>query len=517
MRALLISTDLVMKSDGTYTPTEINTATGNHLKIVNLDVDSPTYFTDNFAEYINHIEFDLFLQSNNITKIKIIDKVYGFSQIFEGFCKYYTNYEYELIKTRPDSITVPFVEDDDDTIIIRVAYDTTALVDDLYARDMFEFHNLIKDETFASPVTFNTGDETNIDSITFEPSIDGVVPNYVVKKRTPGVNYRLYPNVYRLDNQSQLDTLKESLTSDEFIQKFEYNGDNLVNNRVSFIRSVDILYGSDLNVFNLLTTKNVNSVSTQNNTFIYETETDENGKLNILFASKYYPKIIHKLAESFHFDATDKIVVSDNSVMLTTNLSVGDTVKIAQFNVENKKNITVNVENLDVFTFTSASVNAIGEKSGDNVFINLTAVDENNNIYEWYDGLTNYYLIQNPVEDVIQYTNSPSGKIQIGDKIYVYDSVLNQMKPLTITNITFEVKDITTYSITLEENKREFLIELSENLFLLQHNSSTCDQNCSNTGCGGDIYGTICSGCQKGNNCPECGGFVSAICFAVFD
>ena len=515
MRALLISTDLVMKSDGTYTPTEINTATGNHLKIVNTDVDSPTYFTDNFAEYINHIEFDLFLQSNNITKIKTIDKSNGFSQIFEGFCKYYTNYEYELIRTRPDSIVVPFVEDADDTIIIRVAYDSLAVVDDLYARDMFEFHNLIKDETFASPVTFNTDDETNIDSITFEPSIDGVVPNYVVKKRTPGVNSKLYPNVYRLDNQSQLDTLKESLTNDEFIQKFEYNEDNLVNNKVSFIRSVDILYGSDLSIFNLLTTKTINRISTQNNTFIYETETDENGKLNILFASKYYPKIIHKLAEGFHFDATDKIVASDNSVMLATNLSVGDTVKIAQFNVENKKNITVNVENLDVFTFTSASINNINERSGDNVFINLTAVDENNNIYEWYDGLTNYYLIQNPGEDVIQYTNSPSGEIQIGDKMYVYDSVLNQMKYLTITNITFELKNINTYSITLEEGKREFLIELSENLFILQHNFQ-CDYNCSNTGCAGDFWNE-CGGCEKGNSCPDCGGFAAAICAPVYN
>lgn len=503
---------MIMKSDGTYTPTEINTATGNHLKIVNTDVDSPTYFTDNFFDYINHIEFDAFLQSNNITKIKTIDKSDGFSQIFEGFCKYYTNYEYELIRTKSDSIIVPFVEDADDTIVIRVAYDSLAIVDDLYARDMFEFHNLIKDETFASPVTFNTGDETNIDSIVFEPSIDGIVPNYVVKKRTPGPDSNFYPNVYRLDNQSQLDTLKESLTNDEFIQKFEYNGDNLVNNRVSFIRSVDILYGPDLSIFNLLTTKTVNNVSTQNDTFVYETETDENGKLNILFASKYYPKIVPKLVGSYHFDATDKIVLPDNSIILATNLSVGDTVRIAQFDVENKKDIAVNVDNLDVFTFTSASITNINENSGSNVFINLTAVDEANTSYEWYDGITNYYLVQNPGEDVIQYTSSPSGEIQIGDKIYVYDSVLNQMKPLTITNITFEVKNISTYYITLEENKREFLMELSENLFLLQHNRGRCDYECSSFGCGGQGYSVNCIACQKGNSCPDCGGFLAALC-----
>lgn len=511
MRSLLISTDLVMKLDGTYTPTEINTNTGNHLKIKNADVESPTYFTDNFAEYINHIEFDAFLQSNNIIKIKTIDKVDGFSQIFEGFCKYYPNYQYELIQTNLNSVVIPNVEDADDTIIIRIAYDSFAVVDDLYARDMFEFHNLIKNQTFASPVTFNTGDDDNLDSIsTIELPINGIVPNYVVKKRTPGYNDILYPNVYRLDTQSQLDTLKESLKNDEFIQKFEYNEDNLINNRVSFIRSVDILYGSDLSVFNLLTTKTVNPVSTQNNAFVYETEVDENGKLNILFASKYYPKIIHKIASSFHYDATDKIMLVDNSLMLATNLSVGSEVKVAQFNEENEKHKTVNVDNLDVFTFSSASITAINEKSGDNVFINLTAVDQNNNTYQWYDGITNYYLIQNPGEDVIQYTNSPSGEIQIGDKIYVYDKISNLMKYLTITNITFEIKNLNTYTITLEEGKREFLMELSENLLLLQVNGGTCFSYCADFA--GACNSSGCEDCQKGDGCPDCGGFVPGVC-----
>ena len=149
------------------------------------------------------------------------------------------------------------------------------------------------------------------------------------------------------------------------------------------------------------------------------------------------------------------------------------------FYEENEKHKTVNVDNLDVFTFSSASITAINEKSGDNVFINLTAVDQNNNTYQWYDGITNYYLIQNPGEDVIQYTNSPSGEIQIGDKIYVYDKISNLMKYLTITNITFEIKNLNTYTITLEEGKREFLMELSENLLLLQVNGGTCFSYCA--------------------------------------
>ena len=131
MRSLLISTDLIMKQDGTWTPTEINTNTGHEIPIKNKDLDSPNSFIDNFGDYVNHVELNTFLQTNNITTIKVIDIKSGFHRVFESFCKYYTEYTYELHEVGQDSVTVPEVTDGDDVLIIRIAYDSYAIIDDL--------------------------------------------------------------------------------------------------------------------------------------------------------------------------------------------------------------------------------------------------------------------------------------------------------------------------------------------------------------------------------------------------
>lgn len=506
MRSVLISTDLVMKQDGTWTPTEINTNTSHEMAYKNKDTGSATQFLDNFGDYVNHVEFNEFLQTNNITTIKTIDVNSGFHRVIESFCQYYPGYTYELHAVSADSITIPEVTDGDDVLIIRIAYDSYALVDDLYARDNYEFHNLIKNETFASSVTFNTGDEDNIDTITtFEPSIDGTTPNYVVKKRTPGGTAGQYPVLYRLSSQEQLDNLKASITSDEFIQKYEFNQSSLINNRTNFIRSVDILYGPTLEVFNILTYKAQNAVSTQNNALIYDVEIDENGKLNDLFAAKYYPKVLPNYSLSYHFDENDLILMADGSDLVASNLELNQQVKSIYFNEEIMKFETSSVSNLTTFTVESANVTAIDDKTG-GIFINITGANEFGTEYSWYDGLNNHYLIQKANDTTAQYINTIAGDIEVGDNVFIYNKTTNNIDTLIIQSITFDIKNIRTYKMALENNRREFFVKLSNEgdsneLYLIQHNTG-CDGGCSawyncNNG--------ECQLCHKSNfSCPAC-------------
>jgi hypothetical protein len=512
MRSLLISTDLVMKQDGTWTPTEINTNTGHEMPIKNKDLESPQNFIDNFGDYVNHVELNEFLQTNNITTIKVIDVKSGFHRVFESFCKYYPTYIYELHEVGTDSITVPDVIDGDDVLIIRIAYDSYALVDDLYARDNFEFHNLIKNETFSSPVTFNTGEEDNLDSINvFEPSIDGVAPNYVVKRRTPGGTEGQYPVLYRLSSQEELDNLKLSITSDEFIQKYEFNPTTLINNRTNFIRSVDILYGPTLEVFNILTYKLQNAVSTQNNVLIYDTDIDANKKLNDLFASKYYPKVIPNYSLSYHFDENDLILMADGSDLEASELVLNQQVKSIYFNEEIIRFQLSDVTNLTTFTIDSASVTAIDDKTG-GIFINMVGVNDSDIEYNWYDGLNNLYLIQKMNDTTAQYINTTAGYIEVGDKVFIYNKTTNSVDTLTIQSITFDIKNIKTYTMSLEDKKREFFIKLSNEVdsnevYLIQHNAG-CEAWCGiYYNCGQQLCGT----CNKQNYaCPNCGPFVSS-------
>jgi hypothetical protein len=509
MRSLLIATDLIRRADGTLTPTEINTNSAYELLQKNTTPDQDT-FIENWGEYFEHVEFHGFLQNSGISKIKLINTTGGITPMIQSFADHY-NYEYTFVQVTTGSITVPSVEDADDTLIIRVSYDTTALIDDLYTRDMFEFHNLIKDETFASPVTFNTGEETNIDTITFEPSIDGVVPNYLVKPRVPGYEKGNYPKVYRLDTAEELATLKLSIGENEFIQKYEYNEElGTVNGRVSFIRSFDLIYGTNLDVQHLMTYKSINSVSTRNTLLQYDNELDENKKLNKLVTSKWHPSYLLSTSQYYHFDETDKILMPDLTTKIATELVNGDLVMGINFNEELKKFKSYDVSSLETFTMGSAPITALNQNAYDCIFINITAVDENQTEHSWYDGIGNNYLIQKQGGNVAQYLSDNSGFIEVGDSVFVFSKASNSTKALTITNVFFDIKPLITYQISLVNEYREFFIELDDNLFLIQHNAA-CNQQC------GVFYfcgSETCALCQKGGfGCPVCtNGYDSYVC-----
>jgi hypothetical protein len=476
MRSLLISTDLIRRADGTLTPTEINTNSSSEIRPNKKEIGGHV-FIENWGDYFDHVEFHNFLQDNNISKLTLINNTGGITPVIESFSEFY-NYEYTFVQVTANSITVPFIEDADDTLIIRVSYDTSALVDDLYARDMFEFHNLIKDETFASPVTFNTGEETNIDTITFEPSIDGVVPNYLIKPRVPGYEKGIYPKVYRLDTTEELETLKLSIGENEFIQKYEYNEEfGTVDNRVSFIRSFDLIYGSNLDVQHLMTYKSINGVATTNTALQYDNELDENKRLNRLAAAKWHPSYVLSNSQQYHFDETDKILMPDSTTKLATELVNGDLVLGINFNEEITNFKSYPVESLETFTTGSAPITVLEPNPFDCIFINITAVDENQTEYNWYDGVDNTYLIQKQGSDNAQYLSDSSGFIEVGDSVFVFSKSSNSVKSLTITNVFFDIKPIVTYKISLVDEFREFLIELDEDISLIQHNFQ-CDANC---------------------------------------
>jgi hypothetical protein len=501
MRSVLIATDLIRKNNGDWTPTEINTNSKHELVTKHRD-SSGEYFIANYGLYFNHVEFHNFLQTNNIVKIVVIDNQGGVDVILKSFAEYY-NYQHEFIETSEGSVTIPTIEDADDTIIIRISYDSYALVDDLYARDMFEFHNLIKDEEFASPVAFNTGNESNIDTITtFEPSIDGIVPNYLVKPRVPGYVKGMYPMVYRLDTQEELDELKASIDENQFIQKYEYNEElGLVDNRVSFVRSFDLICGSNLDVVNLMMYKSINAVSTKNTLLQYDTELVEGKRLNKLVTTKWHPSFFLSNSQIYHFDATDYILMPDMTDKLASELLINDNVFGIYFNEDIKLHEQAPTTTLETFTTGTPQITALKQNDFNCIYINLTAIDENNQEYSWADGIGNNYLIQKAGSEVAQYISEFSGFIEINDIIFTFNKVENTVKPLTITNIFYDIKETPTYRISLEEEFREFMIKLDGDLYLLQHNAA-CNQWCNiYYFCGSET----CALCNKQSvNCPVC-------------
>lgn len=513
MRSVLVTTDLVYKSDGTLTPTEINTDSSHQLGYKVMGFDSAS-FLPNFGDFFRHVEFKQFLDSNNFTKIICIDKKSGCHRIFESFCAYY-GVTYEYVEVPPNSITIPTVEDAEDTFIIRVAYDTFALLDDMYARDMYEFLNLIKDETFASKVTFTS---EGLDTITsFEASQDGIIPNYVVKPRTPGYPKYEYPKIYRFETTDELASLKQQITDNEFIQKYEFDPSKLVQNRTTNIRSFDLFYGPNLDVFNVMSYKVLNPVSTQNSLLRYDSDINPSTKkVDDLFASKWWPTEYSKGGLMYHFDKNDQLVLSNGNLISGEEVSVGDIMRVVSFSEKLNKGMHAPLSDLENPVIKTGRVSAKTEK-GRGIFVNITAEFEGK-IYKWFDGSNNLYLVKEQGSETVSFSGIGASQIRIGDIIYAFDQDLNSVVPLTITDLYFDSKDTDLYSITIEGNDDQFLVKMDsefiegeqqKTLYLIQNNA--CSQWC------GVFYNCydnpVCDDCGKGSsNCPNCGGFGSFFC-----
>jgi hypothetical protein len=507
MRSVLISTDFIYKEDGTLHSTEINTNTRDDItSIGDLNNDN---FVQETSDFFEHILLDSFMKEHEMTKIICISRG-GDDRLFKSFCNYY-EYEYEHVLIGENQITIPDVEDQPSVLILRIAYDTYALIDDLYARDNYEFHDLIKNENFASPVYFKENDLNTITS--FESSQDGKMPNYLIKARTPGYNPYDYPKGYRLDDVSELEILKENLGYDEYIQKYEYNQIlTPIDGRTHFLRTMSIVYGSELNVLNLIFYKSLNSVSMYNEKLVYPYEIDTNKRLDNLFMSIYYPTYWSKTGLSYHSDMTDKILRPDNTTTPFSEMKISDEVKYIFFNRNLSNTIEQPITILDNIELGVSNIVAISN-SKQGIFVNLKVYHEEYGEFSLYDGAGNTYLLKkmDTPEDTVLWTKG--GLVEEGDQVMIYDKVLNKVIPIIVTEVYFDIKDMDLYLLTLEPNP-EFLVQLDDSndqLYLIQHNG--CSSVDCYAGAGSCVRGTLCIDCGKSSDfCINCGGSATITC-----
>jgi hypothetical protein len=77
-------------------------------------------------------------------------------------------------------------------------------------------------------------------------------PNVILKSRYPNYDSKVYPELYQLNSVDELNTLKESLNGNYYLQEFINNSNNQHEDKNGIIRSIDIIYGSNLDVINML-------------------------------------------------------------------------------------------------------------------------------------------------------------------------------------------------------------------------------------------------------------------------
>lgn len=197
--------------------------------------------TDVYIPNISYNSFDFnalesFLVTNAFTKFRIIYKSENTASEFinrlESICDS-NSITFENVPVAVDAITIPYFEDLETEFTLRISYDITALVDDVYCRDKKELLSLIfnNNETDLIPKTYFQKDGTSFDNVT--NLIDnGIHPNLIVKKSLPDFEKNNFPKFYKVETEEELSDIKSTIDSDLITQEFQYNSNNLWNGKI---------------------------------------------------------------------------------------------------------------------------------------------------------------------------------------------------------------------------------------------------------------------------------------------
>jgi hypothetical protein len=476
MKTVLIGSDFMYDKDGVLKPIEINTNVG---------------FTHTHLEDFNDI-FDTshlieFVTQNGFTKIDYISGVKVFSDVLASM-SIDLGIEYEYHQVAGNSITVPYIEDTETNLIIRSAYDTTALVDETYCKDKIGFLNLINSESFGTQFAYLNEVDELVSNITTLPD-NGVHPNFILKARYPAYNREVYPKLYRVTTQSELDTVLENVTDEYFIMEYYYNPLHNVNGKVTKKRSLNILYPPTLQSIPLGKYTDTTKQKLVDNPLFDETTFELVSYLRdgyITTDSNFITK--PKLLD------TDLVQMGDDTFKTALELQVGDVVKTIDIpnaiNVDSA-NETVNYK-IDLETFISGSTyssNTVTAKQRIDVSTDIVEIVFTDNS-TWEDTGYSYYLVERDNEVRFISLN----ELVVGDVVILIDTTNTTsvgVHSKTVLSTSIVTKAFSGWEITVERR----------HLFLTVTNSST--QNLSfaaiehnNRAC---YFETSC-----GNNQPTC-------------
>lgn len=491
MKGTIIGTDL-LEQNGDVKILEINTNT--------------TIYNDG-ADFLDYDSLFTMLVNNSITEFhfiwtesdsyKPLNQTFRFKQILEQKCGE-NNITFSEYTVPRGSVTVPFVEDAPNKFILRQSFDTTALVDETYCADKFEFFNLMSGSTYI-PNTYFNSTSLSMDTLTSVDLSDLTHPNLLVKPRNPEYDQKQYPEIYTVPTIGDLESLKSNQTDSVLLQEFVYSSDNLVDGRYAIIRSIDIIYGGNLDVINMGGYKQSTIIPV---TFSADEYVENTFKLNQKSRYKYITKELGNFAsKDYHTDQDSMILSFDGTLKDVDTIQIGDMIKSIDF-VDSHGNHggkfereklelfgwegTVALSN-ETLTTTGSTLNGIVGSLVDTIYIRITTADGKS----WVDAPSCTYYIEEVNSTATRFEKL--NKLVIGDKLIVTDSNTQQLTTLEITGLEMEHANMTIYSLDFEPSDL-FLVDFGDGDYGVMHNSCWCPWNY----CGHYCNSSYCPGCFGG-------------------
>jgi hypothetical protein len=496
MKAVLLGSDFMLDENGNPKILEMNTSSGifdsmiEHLDFSGL-IDLVTENQINEVHYIwarTNNEADTVnppLDENN-TLINIWMDV-KLKEIFEGIGITYVSH---LVNN--NSITVPFIEDSDNKLILRQAYDATALIDETYCADKKGLQELIDGQEYAVP-TYINADDITIDTIT---EVKEGLPNFITKYRNPTYDAGIFPKLHKINTVEELATLKSSTPTECYVQEFVNSTNNLYEDKYGTIRSIDIVYGPNLDMLHLgsYVYTSIIKNNTFENVFVEgQNYLDEQSRIQWLNKSTY-----DMLSVEYQVDDETNVIGAEGQLLGINDITKGLSLKTINFSdfptTEGTflQTITSTFEEMsNTLVAGTSEVVDINSSQAKSLFIKITLEDGTN----WVEYPTSILYTEDAVGNLTRFKKIYF--MSVGDKIILLNNNDNTLVKKEITNLEVVFTEKKVYQIDVEQTDI-FLSVLDEvnNLSLIQHNY--CCWNCYG-------YPPYNCGVYCCNNVPTCG------------
>lgn len=495
MKGVLIGTDYLEQGDDVKI-LEINT----NASMFNDGVDMLD-FTGLFSTLVsNNITEFHYIFTEEVSMIPVGSGNKFVNKIQEMCSQYNISfYEYQVQR---NSVTVPYIEDDNNKFILRQAYDTYAILDSTYTSDKFEFFSLMSGSSYVPNTYFSSSeDQLFLDTIS---SVDYSMtdhPNLLEKERYPTLDFTQYPKLSIIPDSDSLVNKKQEVEErpNNLLQEFIYDEKNIVDDYYSVIRSFDIIYGPELDTINLGGYRHSALVPM---TFCDNQFDSGSYDLDSQSRTKYINKILDKTPPVYHTDLESVILMSDESLLRVDQINEGDIIKTITFTSQQE------IQNLDsssilpwddtsTLELTSQSLEYVSsslidstKQVLDTLMIETTFDDGSTSI----DTKTTAYYIEESGSLVTRFL--PVNRFFIGDKVVFLNKNTDELytKEVVSMELVFK-KEIEIYGLDFEPNDY-FLVDKGDNNFTIMHNR--CEGCGSWAACGTFWCDSFCNQCRQG-------------------
>lgn len=489
MKATIIGSDLLQKDDS--------------VKVI--EINTNTCISNRGADLLDYTALFSMLIANSITEFHFIwtegsaylplNEENNFRNILRAKCL-----ENDIIfhehTVASRSVTVPFIEDAPFKFILRQSFDATALVDDTYCANKFEFFNLMSGSAYI-PKTYFQSDLLSLNTLD-EVDYSSVKPNLLVKANSPDYDTNIYPAIYNISDANQLNTITDSLEGGYLAQEFIYSEDNIVEGRYSTIRSIDIIYGPNLDIINMggYTHSTRLPLSFSEDEFLSETR-----KFNSKTRQKYITKDIAKKLNytDYHTDDDSVILKFDGTLADIDTIKLGDYIRSINIIDTNENEAAAFTSEIHTFgwnsdlqqansTLTQVQSELIGmvSSSVETVMVKITLSDGRS----WTEAPHSTLFIVE--KDSTETRWEEINNCYIGDKIVITDSNTTELTAIEIANLEIVYETRIIYSLDFAPSDL-FLVDIGDGDFSVMHNSCWC----SYYYCGNWCYQNWCPTCTN--------------------